>query len=174
MFNGPDEVTPEAKLQLFPRGERTKPIPIAIGADKAFEARVAPGFYDVQAVREQEGGRIGGIRWIEQLLVQRYPDEYGRHLQVLNFRPDFGALQLRLSPESGAAARGWSGALFAPGDEAREVARARPVGDDLLVVVAAGRYDVRISLPDKTVHWLRDVEIPADATRLKTWPAPTP
>ena len=162
-----------AKVHLYPRGQRSSPIPLAQTADRAYEAKVPPGFYDVQVVREVEG-QISGIRWLEQLLVQRYPDEHGRHLQVVNFRPEFGALQIRPGVADESAARGWTAAAFRAGDESREIARARSVGPDLLCVVTEGSYDIRLTLADRSVHWLRQVEIPADGTRLKTWSATSP
>ena len=60
---------------------------------------------------------------------------------------------------------------MAPGDAAREVAKARPIGDDLLIVMPAGKYDVRVSLGDRSTSWLREIDIPGDRTRLKTWTA---
>jgi hypothetical protein len=168
VYNGTDEVTPGSRLHLYPVGQRTSPIPLNLGPDRVYEARVAPGFYDVQAVQEDQG-RVSAIRWFEQMLVQRYPDEYGRHLQVVNFRTDFGALQIRPQPGTGGAARGWSATLHPAGDETRELGKARQFGEDLIVIAAAGRYDVRVTLADRSTHWLRDVEIPADGTRLKTW-----
>ncbi len=72
------------------------------------------GFYDAQAIREKRG-EVAGLRWAEQLLVQRYPDEYGRHLEVINFKPGYGALQIRPAPDAAAAAKGWTAAAYASG-----------------------------------------------------------
>ena len=170
VFAGPEDITKESRLLLFPRGQRTGEIPTTLGADQAFEATVAPGFYDIQTIHERKG-QVAGIRWVEHVLVQRYPDEYGRHLQVLNLNAEFGALQIRPAPNEAAATRGWTATAHPPGDAVREVAKARPVGSDLIMVLPAGRYDIRVSLGDRSTTWMRDVDIPADRTRLKTWSA---
>ena len=120
-----------------------------------------PGFYDIQTIHERKG-QVAGIRWVEHVLVQRYPDEYGRHLQVLNLNAEFGALQIRPAPnEVGRGARL---------DRDRASARRRgPRGgqgaagrNDLIMVLPAGRYDIRVSLGDRSTTWIRDVDIPAD------------
>jgi len=170
VFDGMDDVTRETRIFLYPRGRRTGEIPVTLSPDAAYEAQVPPGFYDVQAIHERRG-QVAGIRWVEQVLVQRYPDEYGRHLQVLNLNGAYGALQIRPAPSEEATARGWSAVAHQPGDTTREVTKARQIGSDLLVVVPAGRYDIRVNLNDRTTSWIRDVEIPIDRTRLKTWTA---
>jgi hypothetical protein len=173
VFDGSEEVAKETRLTLYPRGQRTGDIPLTLSPDQAYEATVTPGFYDVQVIRERRG-QVVGIRWVEQVLVQRYPDEYGRNLHVINLNAAYGALQIRPAPAEVAAAKGWSAVVHPAGDAAREVAKARPAGEDLLVVVPAGRYDVRVNLPNRTTTWLRDVDIPVDRTRLKTWSATAP
>jgi hypothetical protein len=173
IFSGTEDVTKETRVNLYPRGRRTGEIPLTLGADSALESNVAPGFYDIQFIHERRG-QVAGMRWVEHVLVQRYPDEYGRHLQVLNLSAGFGALQVRAAPGDGPAARGWSASAHPPGDATREVGAARPVGGDLLVVLPAGRYDIRVTLNDRTTSWIRDVDIPADRTRLKTWSASSP
>ena len=52
------------------------------------------GIYDAQAVHEQDR-RVVSIRWAERLVVMPYPDEAGHHLEVINFTPGYGALQMR-------------------------------------------------------------------------------
>ena len=108
IFDGPDDVTGETRVRLFPRGQRTNDLPTTSAPGQAITATVPVGFYDAQAIREKRG-EVAGLRWAEQLLVQRYPDEYGRHLQVINFKPGYGALQIRPSPDAAAAAKGWTG-----------------------------------------------------------------
>ena len=94
MFDGVAEVTRETRVRLYPAGRRGTPIKLTLGADRAYEADVPVGLYDVQAVRMRSGS-VAGVRWVERMLVQKYPDEYGRHLQVINLREGFGALQIR-------------------------------------------------------------------------------
>jgi hypothetical protein len=168
VFDGVDDVTREATLRLYPAGRRETPIRLTLGRDQAFEADVPVGLYDVQAIREK-GGEVTGVRWVERLLVQKYPDEFGRHLQVVNLRAGFGALQIR--PEAdGAPTPGWSAVATTPGSPATEVARARALGPDLLLVVPSGIYDVKVTLPNAQPSWLAGIEIPDSRTRLKTWP----
>ena len=114
VFDGPEEVTGETRVRLFPRGQRTNDLPTTIAPGQAITATVPVGFYDAQAIREKQG-EVAGLRWAEQLLVQRYPDEYGRHLEVINFKPGYGALQIRPAPDAAAAAKGWTAAAYASG-----------------------------------------------------------
>jgi hypothetical protein len=157
IFDGPDDVTAETRVRLFPRGQRTNDLPTTSAPGQAITATVPVGFYDAQAIREKRG-EVAGLRWAEQLLVQRYPDEYGRHLEVINFKPGYGALQIRPSPDAAAAAKGWTAAAYVSGS-----------GEDLLFALPAGSYDVKLTMSDKSTQWMRDIEVPADRTRLKTW-----
>lgn len=174
IFDGPDDVTAETRVRLFPRGQRTNDLPTTTAPGQAITATVPVGFYDAQAIREKRG-EVAGLRWAEQLLVQRYPDEYGRHLEMINFKPGYGSLQIRPSPDAAAAARGWtalayaSGSVDAAGVGGKEAGKAVVAGEDLLFALPAGSYDVRLTMSDKTTQWMRDIEVPADRTRLKTW-----
>ena len=47
IFEGADDITREARLQLFPRGQRTSEVATTLSAAQAYEADVEPGFYDV-------------------------------------------------------------------------------------------------------------------------------
>jgi hypothetical protein len=168
VFDGIEDVTRETKIRLYPAGRREDPIKLTLGPDQALEADVTVGLYDVQAIREK-AGEVAGVRWVERLLVQKYPDEFGRHLQVVNLRSGFGALQIR--PEAdGVAVAGWSAVATTPGTPAAEVGKARALGPDLLLVVPSGTYDVKVTLPNAPPAWLTSVDIPDSRTRLKTWP----
>jgi hypothetical protein len=168
VFDGVEDVTRDTRLRLYPAGRRDASITLTLGPDQAFEADVVVGLYDVQAIREK-AGEVTGVRWVERLLVQRYPDEFGRHLQVINLRSGFGALQIR--PEgAGASSPGWSAVATPPGTPATEVAKARPLGPDLLLVVPSGTYDVKVTLPNAPPAWLTGIDIPDSRTRLKLWP----
>jgi hypothetical protein len=81
-------------VAVFRAGEREAPLARLELRDGRKTLDVPEGFYDVQAVRERDG-RVVTIRWAERLVVMRYPDERGHHLQVINLRPGFGALQIR-------------------------------------------------------------------------------
>jgi hypothetical protein len=172
VFDGVNEVTRDTRVRLFPAGRRGTPIRLTLGADRAYEADVPVGLYDVQAIRARSGGAdaIAGVRWVEHMLVQKYPDEYGRHLQVVHLREGFGALQIR--PEGTTPVPvGWSAVATPPGVPATEVAKARSLGPDLLLVLPAGTYDVKIMLPTSAEPtWISGIDIPDARTRLKTWP----
>jgi len=173
VFDGSDDVTHESKVKLYPKGQRSADIPMtAAGAGQAVSVMVPVGFYDAQAIRERKG-EAPSIRWAQQWLVQRYPDEYGRHLETINYKSGYGALQVRPTPSEAAAAKGWTGIAYPAGDQTKEVGKSIPSGDDLLFALPAGRYDVKVTLADKSAQWLRDIEVPVDRTRLKTWSAAT-
>lgn len=170
VFDGVTDVTRETRVHLYPAGRRGSPIRLRLGSDRAYEADVPVGLYDVQAIRSRSGPEsIAGVRWVERMLVQKYPDEYGRHLQVVHLREGFGALQIR--PEGTTAVpAGWTAIATPPGVPATEVARARSLGPDLLLVVPAGTYDVKVVLPGAEPVWISGIDIPDARTRLKTWP----
>jgi hypothetical protein len=167
VFDGIAEVTRETRVRLYPAGFRGTPIRLTLSPDRAYEADVPVGLYDVQAVRMRSGS-VAGVRWVERMLVQKYPDEYGRHLQVINLREGFGALQIR--PDGAEAPAGWSAVATPPGVPATEIGKARALGPDLLLVVPAGTYDVKVILPSAQPTWLNGIDIPDARTRLKTWP----
>ena len=170
VFDGADDVTRETRVRVYPAGQRTQPLRMILGVDQAYEAEVPVGLYDVQAIRER-AGEVAGVRWVERLLVQRYPDEAGRHLQVVNLKGGFGALQIRPEGSSSGPA-GWSAVATPPGTPSSEVAKARTFGPDLLLVVPAGTYDVRVTVPGTPPAVISAIEIPDARTRLKTWPLP--
>ncbi len=171
VFDGTEDVTADSRVKLYPKGQRSSDIPMtpASGNEPA-TATVPVGFYDAQAIREKKGEQPS-IRWAQQWLVQRYPDEYGRHLEVINYKTGFGALQVRPAPTEAASAKGWTGVAYAAGDQTKEVSKATQAGDDLLFALPSGRYDIKLTLADKSVQWIRDIDVPADRTRLKTWSA---
>jgi hypothetical protein len=166
VFAGSEEITATTRLRIMATGTREHSSTVEEG--KRLVIDVTPGIYDVQALRLRPEG-IVAIRWAERLVMMHYPDEGGRHLEVINFRQGYGALQLR-------AAKGPVGAyeitVFPAGD--RTTAAGEPLEGDgyRLFVLAAGRYDIRVrhtgtqnEAPD--THWLLDVEVPPDRTRLK-------
>ncbi len=161
VFDGADEVTGETRVRVYVNGQKEN----GVAADAAGRVPLRPGLYDVQLIRERNG-QVTAIRWIEHLLIMRYPDEEGRHLEVANFKPQYGALELR----TGAGATTDTAEAFAPGDRTRPIASSRPGDGYLLLVVPAGRYDVRVGPAGSAAAgaWLTDVDVPADRTRLRT------
>lgn len=163
VFDGTTEVTASTRLRVTPAGRRDAP---------AVDARVPitslpAAMYDVQAIRVDDRGVVA-VTWGERLAVMHYPDEGGRHLEVINFQPGFGALQLRAT--SGRLAPS-EVAMFRAGDRAAPVGK--PIGGDdyVVFVVPTGRYDIRVRHAEhggtSDTHWLLGLEVPADRTRLK-------
>jgi len=159
VFNGPDEVTPHTRITVHRAGERGEPLAQAAGRDGPIELRVPEGIYDVQAIEERDG-RVVNIQWAHRLVVMPYPDEGGRHLEVLNFRDGYGALQLRTAgatlPEVALRTAG-----------RRNEAAGTPVRGTgyLLFVVPAGVYDVTVTRGERRDRH-EGVEVPRDRTRM--------
>lgn len=168
VFAGTEEITTVTRLRIMPTGTREKSLTVEEG--KRLVTTIPPGIYDVQALRLRTEG-IVAIRWAERLVVMHYPDEGGRHLEVINFQPGYGALQVRAT--KGPIAD-YDVAVFAAGDRTA-TAGERLLGEDYrLFILKAGRYDIRVRRgpnPRETddAQWLLDVEVPEDRTRLKTF-----
>jgi hypothetical protein len=163
VFNGSEEVTSSTRLRVVPAGKRGAP---ATDVERGV-VDLAPAVYDVQAIRTSDSG-IRSIKWAERLAILHYPDEGGRHLEVINFQSGYGALQLRATRGRLNAA---DVAVFETGDHATAAGRAIGGDDYVLVVARAGRYDVRVQHADHggtaDTHWLLAVDVPAGRTRLK-------
>ena len=171
VFLGGQEVTAETRLTLHRAGERSASAAQAHGREGTHVFSVPAGIYDAQIVRERDG-RVLNIRWAERLIVMPYPDEGGRHLEVVNFTNGYGAMQVR-SARPGKPAEV---ALFAVGERTRPAAApvAERAGDDYaLFVVPAGRYDLQVKIGERPT-WHTDVEVPLDRTRLWVIPATPP
>ena len=165
VFAGAEDVTTRSRVQIHPSGTRTTPI-AAVSRGERHIVDVATGMYDVQAIVEHEG-RVVGIRWAERLAVMAYPDEAGDHLEVINVRNGFGALQVRA--KDGGPVQG-DAALYPSGsrDAARRVTPAARTAAWMLFVVPEGRYDLVTGAdPGQEVP---DIDITADRTRLKFQP----
>ena len=160
VFNGADEVTAETRVTIFKAGERQAAIAEARGR-AVIETSVEQGIYDAQAIHERDG-RVLNIRWAERLIVMPYPDEGGQHLEVINFKNGFGALEVRTH----AAAPGTPDvAIFTAGSRQQEAGRRTDGINYALFVVPAGRYDLRVGHGGQ-IAWHPDIEVPADRTRL--------
>lgn len=161
VFNGPDDVTAQTRVTVHRAGERSEPVArVRAGEGRAGTGvRVPPGIYDAQAVREQDA-RVVNIRWAERLVVMPYPDEGGHHLEVINFKPGYGALQIRSGPGSPPLE---DVSLFPTAQ--RRHATARRTGDSPLFVVPAGTYDIQVTRGARPA-WYTNVEVPLDRTRL--------
>jgi len=157
VFDGAAEVTAETRLVLYRAADRGAPVARA-GAAQALDTPVPPGLYDAQAILEKDG-RVVSIRWAERLVVMPYPDEAGRHLEVINFQSDYGALEVM-----GRGGSAPDAALFEPG--VRDQPAARPASGDgyALFIAPAGRYDLRIG-DEGHATWHAGIDVPRDRTR---------
>jgi len=158
LFNGSDEVTSHARVTVHRAGERGDPVAQLSGSAR-LEIPVVAGFYDVQAIYERDG-RVLHIRWAQRLVVMPYPDEDGRHLEVINFQNGYGAIEIR-NRDKAAVDVG----IYRTSDHVKEAA-SRVTGDDyLLFVVPAGDYDLQLR-GVRGSTWHNHVEVPLDRTRL--------
>ena len=160
VFDGFEEVTSETRITVHRGGERATPVAQLAPREGRIDVKVPEGFYDVQAIRERDG-RVVNIRWAERLVVMPYPDEGGRHLEVVNFKNGFGALQVRRKGSDAPS----DAVVYAEG--VRDQAAAKPVSGQgyALFVLPAGRYDVQTGTKDRPT-WHTGIEVPLDRTRL--------
>lgn len=159
VFNGPVEVSAHTRITVHRAGDRAEPVAVSAGGPGGAEFQVPEGIYDVQAIEERDGNVVN-IQWANRLVVMPYPDEGGRHLEVLNFKPGFGALQVRArggaSPEV---------VLHAGAGRDREAAKPIKGQGYVLFVTPAGSYNISVTQGERTVTHT-GVEVPRDRTRL--------
>jgi hypothetical protein len=162
IFDGTTEVSAEARLQIRKSGTTDEGSGTTLNGPW-LKAELAPGIYDVQAFH-QRNGRVVNVRWAERLVIVRYPDEGEEHLEVINFVPNYGALQIRLpantKPDPASVA-----VQPASGDDATRV-KVHVGIDYLLVIAPAGTYTVTVTLPAGATT-LSGIEVPGDRTRLR-------
>jgi hypothetical protein len=137
VFNGSEEVTNQTRVFLHRAGERGTP------------------------VAEAGGGQVVNIQWANRLVVMAYPDEAGRHLEVLNFRNGFGALQIRAADGSTPTV-----SIHEPGAATKEAAAAVGGAGYSLFVVPAGVYELAVKRGEKPPVRHPQIEVPKDRTRL--------
>lgn len=168
IFDGDEEVTADTRLRVYPSGTKESGRPVE---GQRLAVSLPPAIYDVQAIRHRQG-QVISVRWAERLVIMHYPDEPEQHLEVINLKPRFGALQLAL-PSDGA--QSVDAAIFAAGEHEKEAAKPIRSNSYLLFILPGGRYDVRIrtsgradaAAPAPTERWLLDLEVPAERTRLR-------
>jgi hypothetical protein len=169
VFDGPVEVTADARVTLYPAGSREGGRVLTPESRQGLVARLQPGLYDLRAVLEREG-QVLAMRRVEGMLVVWYPDEEGEHLQVVNFKTGFGALALRLPPGVPPPSD-WAAAAYPAGNRVSPAGKPIRAPGYLLFVLRAGKYDVRIQT-GTSPSWFADLEVPLDRTRLKQVPPP--
>jgi hypothetical protein len=159
LFNGSEEVTAHSRVTVQRAGERGEPLAQVQSGASRVEVTVPAGFYDVQAIHERDG-RVLHIKWAQRLVVMPYPDEEGRHLEVVNFQNGFGAIEIR-GREKGPV----DVSIYRTGDRVKEAAL-RVAGDDyVLFVLPAGEYDLQVR-GSRGATWHNRIEVPLDRTRL--------
>ena len=167
IFSGTREVTASTRLRVMPTGKRDQAMAVANG--KTLATAIPPGIYDVQALLLRNDAVVG-IKWAERLVIMYYPDEDGRHLEVINFEPGFGALQVRGGT---GATSGYEVVMFPVGDRSTRIDATARGEDYRLFVLPAGRYDLRVRPAgagddSDDARWFLDIEVPADRTRMKS------
>jgi hypothetical protein len=158
VFNGVEDVTSQTRVAVHRAGERTAPVVQLNPGHPSHTADVPPGIYDVQAIQERDG-RVVNIRWVERLVVMPYPDENGRHLEVINFQNGFGALEVRRRDRSLADV-----GMFRPGDHSTPTVQPIAGSGYILFVAPAGAYDVQ-TRSGTGAAWHMAFEVPLDRTR---------
>ena len=163
VFDGTTEITAQVRVRVRRSGTTETGTPVD-GGDLSIN--LAPGIYDAEAVR-QRGGDTLDIRWAEHLVVMAYPDEGGRHLEVINFAKDFGALELRWPDNQAPDSAGTGVAIFKAGDAHAMPSRVLRGPGYLLLVVPGDTYDIRIVRAGRGPVTLSKIEVPAGSTRMK-------
>jgi hypothetical protein len=159
VFAGTIDVTGETRVTIHRAGERGQPVGQVAAIEPRVLVKVAPGIYDAQAVREKDGQALN-IRWAQRLVVMPYADEEGHHLEVVNFMPGYGALQIRQT----GPAPGSTFVLYAAGERSQPFPSIHGNGYTLYVV-PAGQYDIEVRRGPKST-WHKGIEVPLDRTRL--------
>jgi hypothetical protein len=159
VFNGAEEVTPQTRLTIHRAGERHESMPPTPSGDARALLKVPAGIYDVQALHLREG-RVINIQWANRLVVMPYPDEQGHHLEVINFKNGYGALQVRAS--GGAP---FEAVIYDAGKRQKPAVSVTTGHNYALFVVPAGLYDLQLRSGDK-LSWQNGIEVPLERTRL--------
>ena len=162
IFDGALEVTSSTRLRIRPTGSKEDGRTVD-AADGPFD--IARGIYDVQAVR-QDAGQVVSVRWAERLVIMPYPDEGGRHLEVINFTDGFAAIQLRWADGHAPDPAGTAVTVANTGQRDPIPSPALRGLGYLLLVLPAGTYDVRVTQSGHPPVTLTAIDLPADRTRV--------
>jgi hypothetical protein len=163
VFEGTSEVTAETRLRIRPSGTME---PGRIVEGPTLSVELPAGIYDVQAVHQKQE-RVISVKWAERLVIMNYPDEGGRHLEVINFSTGYGALQLRWPEGEAPDPAGVAITVSRAGESRTMPARVLQGLGYALLVLPAGTYDVRITRAGNPATVLAEIEVPADRTRMK-------
>ena len=165
VFDGLEEITAHCRLAVYPADTREAPLVPDLHPATGYHLEVEPGLYDLQISRRGPDDTIA-VEWADHLSVLRYPDEDGRHIEILNIQPAFGALLVRPPATWHDTDPDWRVSAFLHGGVGR--AGFEPIDhgtDHRLFILPAGRYDLIASLGSTELS-VTDVEVPAQRTRL--------
>ena len=165
VFDELDDVTAHCQIAVYPADTREAPLVPELRPDIGHHVEVEPGLYDLQITWRGPGDTVA-IEWAEHLSVLWYPDEGGRHVEIVNLQPVFGALLVRPPVAWLDTDRTWRVSAFLHGGVGRAGFEAIDGTDQRLFILPAGRYDLVASL-GSTELTVTDVEVPAQRTRLK-------
>lgn len=166
VFRGAVEVTADTHVTVYAAGTRTNGTRMPAAAGGARLAPLPAGRYDLQLVQQRDG-QVIGIAWTSLRLLEDYPGEHQRHLEVLNFEKGWGALQIRQAGRREEGRPSWTTRLLRT--DGTEVARGVG-GDGYEVLVApAGTYAVEVTRADGTRTRLPAVEVRENLTYLRTF-----
>ena len=157
-------MTAETRLTVYQRRRTHRSLAQVSRAQGTVSRRRWRQIPTLQLIQERTG-RVLNIRWAERLVVMQYPDEAGHHLEVVNFKPGLGALEIR-SKQPGTTP---DVALYPPGVRDKEAATRIEGPGYALFVVPSGKYDILLRAGGRST-WTTDVDVPLDRTRL--WLAP--
>ena len=165
VFNELDEVTAHCQIAVYVADTRDAPLVPDLRPGMGHHVEVEPGLYDLQITWRGPGDTVA-IEWAEHLSVLWYPDEGGRHVEIVNLQPVFGALLVRPPVAWLETDRDWRVSAFLHGGVGRAGFEAVDGTDHRLFILPAGRYDLVAGL-GSTELTVTDVEVPAQRTRLK-------
>ena len=166
VFDESEEITTQCVIAVYPADTREAPLVPDLRPGTGYHIEVEPGLYDLQVTWRGPGDSVT-VEWATHLSVLRYPDEGGRHVEILNMQPGFGALLVQPPPSWLDTDPDWRVSAFLHGGVGR--AGFEPTGDDTdqkLFILPAGRYDLIASLGETELPVI-DIEVPAQRTRLR-------
>ena len=166
VFRGASEVTQATQVTVYPTGNRANGRPAPQVGSGERQLYLSPGRYDLQLVQHDEG-KVVGLAWTTLRLLVDYPGEHQRHLEVINFDKNWGALQIRPAGPLTTGPLTWSARLVRPdGSEASRGVE----GDGYQVLVApAGTYTVEITRSDGSRTRLANTTVDANLTYVRTF-----
>ena len=165
VFDELDEITVHCQIAVYAADTRDAPLVLDLRPGRGHYVEVEPGLYDLQITWRGPGDTVA-IEWAEHLSVLWYPDEGGRHVEIVNLQPVFGALLVQPPVTWLETDRDWRVSAFLHGGVGRAGFEAVDGTDHRLFILPAGRYDLVASL-SSTELTVTDVEVPAQRTRLK-------